>query len=201
MKYICFFLCLLVISGSTMAQAKAKAMDLGNIVSDPNSVSGDLGTTFGLAPVNTSAAVIEIRLYSNAGFPGAQCVVLQYDKAWKATKYKLNAKDSVIRTVLKPAADMETIARSVIAMNVFALPTQKALNAANYKLDPVTNELKLSAMTVSDAPCYIVQFKAGNNSREYTYCDPRAYASFYKGQREYADFVNILKAFAKLEVK
>lgn len=201
MKHICFFLCLLVVSGSSMAQSKAKTIDLGNIVSDPNSVSGDLGAKFGLAPVNSSAAVIEVRLYSNAGFPGAQCVVLQYDKAWKATKYKLNAKDSVIRTVLKPAAGIETIARSVINLNIFSLPTQKALNAANYKLDPATNELKLSAMTVSDGPCYIVQFKAGNNSREYSYCDPRAYAAFYKGQREYVEFVNILKAFAKLEVK
>lgn len=201
MKHICFFLCLLMFAGSVAAQTKAKTLDLGNIVSDPSSLNADLGLKFGLGAVSTSSAVIEIRLYSNAGFPGAQCVVLQYDKTWKATRYKLNAKDSAIRTTLKPAAGIETIARSVIGMNVFALPTQKSLNAGSYKLDLSTNEVTPVAMKINDAPCYIVQFKAGNSSREYSYCDPKTYGAFYKGQREYTDFANILKAFSKLEVK
>lgn len=201
MKHICFFLCLFTMAGSAPAQNKSKIMDLGNIVSDPGSVNGDLATRFGLGPVQESPAAVEIRLYSNAGFPGAQCVVLQYDKAWKAARYKLNAKDSAIRNVLKPSAGIDNIARSVMGANVFALPQQKNLNTGSYRLDLATGEVKPSAMTISDGACYIIQFKAGGNSREYTYCDPKAYAAFYKGQREYTDFVNVLKAFAKLEQK
>lgn len=201
MKHLGFFLCLLMFAGFVTAQSKSKTMDLGNIVSDPNSVNADLAAKFGLAPVNASPAAIEIRLYSNIGFPGAQCIVLQYEKVWKAVKYKLNAKDSAIRTVLKPVAGIETIARSVMGMNVFALPSQKALNAGNYKLDLATGQVKPTAMTVSDGACYMLQFKAGDSSREYSYCDPKAYAAFYKGQREYTDFAAILKAFSKLEVK
>ena len=203
MKSFSFALCLFSFISAATAQTpvKPKTMDLGNIVSDSGSVNRDMGARFGLAPLNSSTGVIEIRLFSNIGFPGAQCVVLQYDKTWKATKYKLDAKDATIRTVLKPASGIEPIVRSLIALNIFSLPTQQALNSGNYKLDLATNTVNASAMHVSDAPCYYVQFKAGNSSREYSYCDPKAYAAFYKSQREYSDFANILKAFAKLELK
>lgn len=203
MKSFSFALCLLMCISVATAQnsVKPKTMDLGNIVSDSVSVNRDMGARFGLGPVNTSAQVIEIRLFSNIGFPGAQCVVLQYDKTWKATKYKLDAKDAVIRIVLKPVSGIEPIVRSLVALNIFSLPSQQALNSGNYKLDLTTNTVNASGMHVSDGPCYYVQFKVGNSSREYSYCDPKAYAAFYKGQREYTDFTNILKAFAKLELK
>lgn len=201
MRHFYFLFCLITCAGISLAQTKAKTMDLGNIVSDSGSVSHDLGAKFGLHAVNSSPAVIEIRLYSKLGFPGSQCVVLQYDKVWKATKYRLNEKDSVIRTVLRPAVGVESIARSVIGMNVFSLPSQSALNSGSYKLDLATNQIKATAVNLSDAPCYIVQFKTGTESREYKYCDPKAYGAFYKGQREYTDFSNILKAFGKLEIR
>ena len=203
MKPVCFFLCLLLIAGSAAAQTKAKprAIELGNIVSDPGTVNIDLGNKLGLPSIQASASVIEIRLYSGMGFPAAQCVLIQYDKVWKASRYKLNAKDSAVRTTLKPAGGVEAIARTMPGMNVFALPSQQALNAVSYQLDPATNEVKMNAVNISDGPCYTVQFKVGDKSREYRYCDPKAYAAFYKGQREYSDFLNILKAFSRLEAK
>lgn len=201
MKHVCLLACLLLMAGFATAQAKEKTMNLGNIVSDPASVNGDLGARFGLGAIGTSTAVIEIRLYSNVGFPGSQCTVLRYDKTWKAEKYKLNPRDSAIKTTLKPAIGVESLAKSVLAFNVFALPTQQALNSTNYKLDLASGEVKMSAVNVSDAPCYLIQFKVGDSSREYRYCDPKAYSAFYKGQHEYVDFSNILEAFSKLEIR
>lgn len=201
MKHLYLVFCGVLLSFSLTSQTKAKSMDLRNIISDSTSVNRELGSKLGLASINASKSVIEIRLYSNIGFPGAQCVVLQYDKAWTATKYRLDAKDAVVRSVLKPAAGIDAPVRSMIALNLFSLPTQASLNSGSYKLDLTTNEIKSSAIAISDAPCYTVQFKVGNNSREYNYCDPTAYGAFYKGQREYADFAYILKAFAKLELK
>jgi hypothetical protein len=201
MKHLYLFFCLALLSLSSNAQTKAKTMELGNVISDSTSVNRELGLKLGLASINGSNSVIEIRLYSNIGFPGAECVVLQYDKTWTATKYKLDAKDAVVKSVFKPVGGVDPLVRSMIAFNLFSLPTQKSLNQGNYKLDLATNEVKASAITVSDAPCYTVQFKVGNNSREYKYCDPKSYAAFYKRQHEYLDFAGILKIVAKLEAK
>jgi hypothetical protein len=201
MKHLYLFFCLALLSISSNAQSKAKLMDLGNIISDSASVNADLGSKLGLPSINGSKSVIEIRLYSNIGFPGAQCVVLRYDKIWTATRYKLDIKEAANSSALKPASGVDAIVRSMIAFNLFSLPTQKSLNPGSYRLDLATNEVKASAINISDAPCYVIQFKVGNNSREYKYCDPNAYTAFYKRQHEYSDFANILKAFAKLEAK
>jgi len=201
MKHICFFLGLLMLAGSAAAQTKIKTMDLGHIISDSTSINKELGAKLGLGSVNASSSVIEIRLYSNIGFPGTQCLVLQYDKGWKATKYKLNAKDEVVKSVLKPAGGIDAIAKAVIGYNVFSLPTQSAINAGRQMLDLSDNEIMSVQVDMSDSPCYYLQFKVSTDSREYKYCDPKAYAAFYKGQHEYVDFANILKAFARLETR
>ncbi len=201
MKHICFFLCLLVLAGPAAAQTKTKTMDLGHIISDSTSINKDLGAKLGLGSINASSSVIEIRLYSNIGFPGTQCLVLQYDKTWKATKYKLDAKDAVVKSTLKPAGGIDAIAKAVIANNVFSLPTQSAINSGRNMLDLSDNEIMSVQVDMSDSPCYYLQFKVSTSSREYKYCDPKSYASFYKGQHEYTDFANILKAFARLEIK
>lgn len=201
MKYLYLFFCLSFIAFSSNSQTKGKTMDLGNIISDSTSINKDLGAKLGLGPINASSSVIEIRLYSDIGFPGTQCVVLQYDKTWKATKYKLNAKDEVVKSALKPASGIDPIAKALIGANVFSLPTQSALNSGRNMLDLTDNKILSTQVNVSDSPCYYLQFKVSTNSREYKYCDPKAYGAFYKGQHEYLDFTNILKAFARLEVK
>lgn len=201
MKHLYLFFCLSLIAFSSNSQTKGKTMDLGNIISDSTSINQDLGAKLGLASITASSSVIEIRLYSNIGFPGTQCVVLQYDKTWKATKYKLDAKDAVVKSVLKPASGIESIAKAVIGYNVFSLPTQSAINSGRNMLDLSDNEIMSLHVDMSDSPCYYLQFKVSTNSREYKYCDPKAYAAFYKGQHEYVDFANILKAFARLEAK
>lgn len=201
MKHLYLFFCLSLIAFSSNSQTKGKTMDLGNIISDSTSINQDLGAKLGLGSITASSSVIEIRLYSNIGFPGTQCVVLQYDKTWKATKYKLDAKDAVVKSVLKPASSIESIAKAVIGYNVFSLPTQSAINSGRNMLDLSDNEIMSLHVDMSDSPCYYLQFKVSTNSREYKYCDPKAYAAFYKGQHEYVDFANILKAFARLEAK
>lgn len=174
MKHICFVLCLLMFAGSAAAQTKVKTMDLGNIISDSTSINKDLGSKLGLGSISASSSVIEIRLYSNIGFPGTQCVVLQYDKAWKATKYKLNAKDEVVKSAFKPAGGIEAIAKAMIGYNVFALPTQSAINSGRHMLDLSDNEIMSLQVDMSDSPCYYLQFKVSTSSREYKYCDPKA---------------------------
>lgn len=201
MKHTCLILCLLMLAGAATAQTKAKTMDLGNIISDSTSINKDLGSKLGLGSIHASSSIIEIRLYSNIGFPGTQCVVLQYDKTWKATKYKLNGKDEVVTSALKPAVGIEALAKTLIGSNVFSLPTQSAINSGRNMLDLTDNEILSIQVNMSDSPCYYLQFKVSTSSREYKYCDPKAYAAFYKGQHEYTDFANILKAFARLEVK
>ncbi len=201
MKHVCLIFCLSFIAFSSNSQTKRKTMDLGNIISDSTSINQDLGAKLGLGPINASSSVIEIRLYSNIGFPGTQCVVLQYDKTWKATRYKLDAKDAVVKSALKPAGGIESIAKAVIGYNVFSLPTQSAITSGRNILDLSDNEILFVHMDMSDSPCYYLQFKLGTNSREYKYCDPKTYAAFYKGQHEYMDFANILKAFTRLEAK
>ncbi len=201
MKFVYLLLSLVLFSITLNSQTKPKTQDLGNIVFETTGINEQLGFKPGLQPIMNSKSVIEIRLYSNIGFPQTQCIVLQYDKGWKATKFKIGLKDSCIKTMLKPIGGIDKIVRAIMESNVFSLPTQSRINPANYKLDPVTNEIKPSAMIVSDAACYYVQFKVQNDGREYKYCDPKAYAAFYKGQHEYADFAAILKQFEKLEVK
>ncbi len=201
MKHLYLLFCLSFLTIVSKAQTKAKTMDLGNIISDSASINMELGTKLGLASIKGSQSVIEIRLYSNIGFQGTQCMVLQYDKSWKATKYKLDDKGTLIKSTLKPAGGPDAIAKAIIGFNVFSLPTQASLNSGYNKLDLADNEVMSLHMDISDVPCYFIQFKVSNNSREYKYCGPKEYAIFYKGQHEYTDFSNILKAFAKLEVK
>ncbi len=201
MKHVYLLFCLSFIAFSSNSQTKRKTMDLGNIISDSTTINQDLGAKLGLGSINASSSVIEIRLYSNIGFPGTQCVVLQYDKSWKATKYKLDAKDAVVKSTLKPTGGIEAIAKAVIGYNVFSLPTQSAINSGRNMLDLSDNEILFVHMDMSDSPCYYLQFKVSTNSREYKYCDPKTYATFYKGQHEYVDFANILKAFGRLEAK
>jgi len=201
MKHLYFFFCLSLIAFTSNSQTKGKTMDLGNIISDSTSINKDLGTKLGLGSINASSSVIEIRLYSNIGFPGMQCVVLQYDKTWKATKYKLDAKEAIVKTALKPASGIEPIAKAMIGSNVFSLPTQSAINSGRNMLDLSDNEILSIQVDMSDSPCYYLQFKVSTSSREYKYCDPKAYGAFYKGQHEYTDFASILKAFARLEAK
>ncbi len=204
MKYFSAILCIIVAFSAVNAQTggKPKLMELGNIVSDLTSVSlEEVTKKLSLAPIADSKNTIEIRLYSGIGFPGTQCVVLEYDTKWKASKLKLNTKDSTVKQNLKPVIGIESIVKSMISNNVFSLPAQDKINAGNYKLDLATNQVKLSSFTISDAACYYIQFKVGDQTRQYKYCDPKGYAAFYKGQHEYLDFAAILKQFARLEVK
>lgn len=201
MKHFVLAFSLVVLSIQVNAQTKPKVLALGNIVSDASSINQELGSKLGLSSIKESANTIEIRLYSNIGFPATQCVILQYDKTWKATKAKLNAKDSVLKSTLKPAATIESIVKTMIASNIFSLPAQDKINPGNYTLDLNTGKIKMSALTISDEACYYIQFKVGDSVREYKYCEPKQYAAFYKEQHEYLDFAAILKAFAKLEIK
>ncbi|MES2134020.1 MAG: hypothetical protein V4506_16845 [Bacteroidota bacterium] len=201
MKYFILACSIVMLSIQVKAQAKPKVLGLGNIVSDAASVNQELGSKLGLPAIKESVNVIEIRLYSGIGFPETQCVVLQYDKTWKATKWKLNAKDSVFKSTLKPATNIESIVKAMVASNIFSLPAQDKINSGNYTLELSTGKIKMSALTINDAACYYIQFKVGDSFREYKYCEPKQYATFYKEQHEYADFTNILNAFAKLQLK
>lgn len=201
MKHFVLAFSLVIFSIQVNAQTKPKVLALGNIVSDASSINQELGSKLGLPSIKETSNTIEIRLYSNIGFPATQCVILQYDKTWKATKVKLNAKDSVLKSTLKPAVTIESIVKTMITSNVFSLPAQDKINPGNYTLDLNTGKIKMSALTISDEACYYIQFKAGDSVREYKYCEPKQYAAFYKGQHEYLDFAAILKAFAKLEIK
>jgi len=200
MKYFILIASTIFFSVSVKAQAKSKVMDLGNVISDASSLDENLGSNLGLPSIKDSKNTIEIRLYSNTGFPGAQCILVRYDKTWKASKLKLNAKDSAITIQLKPATGIEKVVQGMIAVNVFSLPTQSKLTSGKYSLDLSTNQLKVTAFSISDAACYTIQFKVGDKLRKYAYCEPKQYAAFYKGQHEYADFSAILKSFAKLEI-
>ena len=201
MKHFVLAFSIVMLSIQVKAQAKPKVLGLGNVVSDAASVNQELGSKLGLPAIKESGNIIEIRLYSGIGFPGTQCIVLQYDKTWKATKVKLNAKDSVLKSTLKPAANIESIVKTLVASNIFSLPAQDKINSGNYTLELATGKIKMSALTISDAACYYIQFKVGDSLREYKYCEPKQYAAFFKEQHEYIDFTNILKAFAKLELK
>ena len=181
-------------------QVNAASMELGTIVSDPSSLGLDeVNKKLNLVPINDSKNTIEIRLYSSVGFPGMQCVVIEYDTKWKAFRSKINTKDSTVKQVLKPATPVDQVVKLLIARHVFSLPAQDKISKENYKLDLSANKVKMSAFVVSDAPCYYIQFKAGEQLREYKYCDPKGNAAFYKYQQEYADVVAILKQFSKLE--
>ena len=165
MKFIYLLLSLVLFSIRLNSQTKPNTQDLGNIVFETTGINAQLGSKLGLQPIVSSKSVIEIRLYSNIGFTGMQCIILQYDKEWKATKLKLNAKDSTVKTNLKPVVGIDKIARAIIGSNVFSLPSQDRLSTANYKLDLSTHEVKPSAITISDAACYYVQFKVQNDGR------------------------------------
>lgn len=201
MKHLCFFICLGLWSLSSQAQTPKKFLNLGNVVSDSSTINPELGLKLGLGSIQASPNVIEVRLYSNIGFPGTQCVVLQYDKGWRALKYKLNEAGTVVKSVLKPAGGIDAVANAMIAHNVFALPTQAALNVSRYALSLPDQELTRVHMENSDMPCYFIQFKVSTASREYKYCDPKSNAAFFRGQHDYADMAAILKAFAKLEAR
>lgn len=183
-------------------QVKTTSLELGTIVSDPASLGlEEVNKKLTLVPINESKNTIEIRLYSSVGLSGMQCSVIEYDTKWKAFKLKVNTKDSTIKNVLKPVIPVDQIVKLMIAKNIFCLPAQDKISKGNYKLDLSTNQVKLSAFTISDASCYYIQFKVGDQLREYKYCDPKAYAAFYKHHHEYADFIAILKQFSKLEGK
>lgn len=203
MKYLILIISIIVfVTGNAQTKRKPATLDLGNVVSEPTTLAlEEVTAKVGLLPISASKNTIEIRLYSGIGFPGTQCTVIEYDTKWKATKCKLNAKDSVVKTMLKPAVAIDKIVQSLIAANIFALPSQDKIRTSNYKLDLETKRIQLAAFNMSDAPCYYIQFKVGDQLRQYQYCDPKSYAAFYKGQHEYADFVAILKQFAKLELK
>jgi hypothetical protein len=204
MKYLILIISIIAFTtGNAQTKSKpASTLNLGNVVSEPASLAlEEVTAKMALLPISDSKHVIEIRLYSGIGFPGTQCTVITYDAKWNATKYKVNAKDSAVKTNLKPAVAIDKIAQAMIAANIFALPSQDKISTSNYKLDLATKRIQLAAFNMSDAPCYYIQFKVGDQLRQYRYCDPKAYAAFYKGQHEYADFVTILKQFAKLDIK
>ena len=175
-------------------------MELGNIISDPATINlEDVTKKLGLASIAESKNTIEIRLYSNIGFKGTQCEIIEYSTKWKASKFKLNAKDSAIKVTLKSTVALDKIVQALIAHNVFSLPAQDNIKTANYKFDPATNQVMLSEFNLSDAPCYYIQFKVGDKLRQYKYCGAAAYAAFYKTQHEYTDFNEIVKVLGSLK--
>ena len=181
-----------------IAQTKNKTLFVGNVISDTTTVENNLHYKF-LSSILRSKNQIEIRFIPNESFDHTTITILTFNNFWSAKCYSYKTgTDSLISRDITMKTNLDTLFSQLVKNNIFSLPSQENLKTEKYYYNPETNELFGSTMGIGDGICYQIQFKIGDNYRQYEYCNPDDFSEFYSQVYEYKNFVKIVELFKKL---
>jgi hypothetical protein len=184
---------------ATISEPESTAFFLGKFVSDPESLDDiPLHLPSGMTPIRESGHKMEIRLFTVPSFRSGHTIVLSYDTDWSAELYTSAGKKHIVTTRAEQSY-LDALFPKLVENKVFSLPNDETLETTTAFYDPVKDELTGQGKgSMLDGVFYILEFKVGNEFRQYHYANPDNYANACPQVDEFRYFMNIVELFNSL---